>query len=257
MAPSSRFRAVEGWAHTRTKTGTHVPGASTHHPLLDLAVPGCVVACAQPKHRWRRVPGTPDTLSAMPRIRRVGLLAVALAVTLVACSGGTPPSFDPTGECTTDGRAAGAYPDLEALVPKTYRGATPQTLDSGRNCTVTNLGSLASLGISEVRFAGGTWTFGGERAVVLAVFRTKGLNAESLAAFYAQSAKAATRTQIVGQSAPEIAGRSGLRLDTKTGERVQTVVVWPAVAKDAVNVVISNDLPDARIQDAIDAFGGQ
>ena len=209
------------------------------------------------KHRWRRVPGTPDTLSLMPRIRRVGLLAVALAVTLVACSGGTPPSFDPTGECTTDGRAAGAYPDLEALVPKTYRGATPQTLDSGRNCTVTNLGSLASLGISEVRFAGGTWTFGGERAVVLAVFRTKGLNAESLAAFYAQSAKAATRTQIVGQSAPEIAGRSGLRLDTKTGERVQTVVVWPAVAKDAVNVVISNDLPDARIQDAIDAFGGQ
>ena len=243
MAPSSRFRAVEGWAHRRTETGTHVPGATTHHPFAT--------------YRWRRFPGTPDTLSAMPRKRRVGLLAVALAVTLVACSGGTPPSFDPTGECTTDGRLAGAYPDLEALVPKAYRGEPPKTLDSGRNCTVTNLGSLASLGISEVRFAGGTWTFGAERAVVLAVFRTKGLNAESLAAFYAQSANAAARTQIVGQSAPEIAGRPGRRLDTKTGERVQTVVVWPAATKDAVNVVISNDLPDTRIQDAIDAFGGQ
>ena len=58
-------------------------------------------------------------------------------------------------------------------------------------------------------------------------------------------------------SAPTIAGRAGHRLDTKTGERVQTVVVWPAAASDVVNVVITNDLPDARIQDAIDAFGGR
>jgi hypothetical protein len=193
----------------------------------------------------------------MPRSLRAGLVAVAIAATLAACGGGPPPSFDPTGECTTDGRAAGAYPDLEALVPTSYRGEAPKTLDSGRNCTVTNLGSLASLGISEVRFAGATWSFGAERALVLAIFKTKGLNAEALAAFYAQSANAATRTQITSQSAPEIAGRPGRRLDTTTGGRTQTVVVWPAAAKDVVNVIISNDLPDARIQDAIDAFGGQ
>ena len=191
----------------------------------------------------------------MPRILRVGLLVVALSATLVACSGGTPPSFDPTGACTTDGRAPGAYPDLESLVPRTYRGEPPVTLDSGRNCTAANLGSLASLGISEVRFAGATWAFGGERAVVLAIFKTNGLNADALAAFYAQSAIAAARTTVTGQSAPEIAGRPGHRLDTETSGRTQTVVVWPAAAKDVVNVVISNDLPDARIQDAIDAFG--
>jgi hypothetical protein len=193
----------------------------------------------------------------MSRSLSGGLLAVVIAVTLVACSGGTPPSFDPTGPCTTDGRAPGSYPDLEALVPQRYRGAPPQTLDSGRNCTVVNLGALSTLGITEVRFAGGTWTFGGERAVVLAVFKTKGLTSEALAAFYAQSANAAARTTITGQSAPEIAGRPGRRLDTTTGERTQTVVVWPAAAPDSVNVVISNDLPDERIQDAIDAFGGQ
>jgi hypothetical protein len=34
------------------------------------------------------------------------------------------------------------------------------------------------------------------------------------------------------------------------------VVVWPSTKPDVVNVVITNDLPDARIQDAIDAFGG-
>jgi len=185
--------------------------------------------------------------------------AVLLAATvfLAACGGGQARSFDPTGVCSTDGRAPGAYPDLEALVPKRFQGVPPDTLDSGRNCTVTNLGSLASLGITEVRFAGGTWTFGAERAAVLAVFSSKGLSAEALAAFYLQGAQAAPRTQIVARSAPTIAGRPGHRLDTKTSTRVQTVVTWPAADGDVVNVVITNDLPDARIQDAIDAYEGR
>jgi hypothetical protein len=193
----------------------------------------------------------------MPRPPRVGFLALVALVLAGACSGGPPPSFDPSGPCTTDGRAPGAYPDLEALVPKDYRGAPPETLDSGRNCTATNLGSLATLGISEVRFAGGTWTFGAERALVLAIFRTSGLDAASLASFYAQSARAASRTDVLAESTMTIAGRPGRRLDTKTGERLQTVVVWPAADRDSVDVVITNDLPDARIQDAIDAFEGR
>ena len=79
----------------------------------------------------------------MLRLGRVGLFVLAVALSGAACSGGPPPSFDPTGDCTTDGRAPGAYPDLEALVPTKYQGVAPGTLDSGRNCTVTNLGSLA------------------------------------------------------------------------------------------------------------------
>jgi len=192
----------------------------------------------------------------MLRLGRIGLFVLAVALSAAACSGGPPPSFDPTGDCTTDGRAPGAYPDLEALVPTKYQGVAPGTLDSGRNCTVTNLGSLARLGIKEVRFAGGTWSFGAERAAVLAVFRTHGLTADYLAAFYNESARGAARTKILGASEPMIAGRPGHRLDTMTGERLQTVVVWPSAEPDVINVVISNDLPDPRIQDAIDAFGG-
>jgi len=193
----------------------------------------------------------------MSRLLRLGWPLLVVTMLVGACGTGQAPSFDPTGECSTDGRAPGAYPDLEALVPKLYRGEPPDTLDSGRNCTVTNLGALASLGISEVRYAGGTWTFGAERAVVLAVFRTHGLSADALDAFYTQSAQAASRTEIVGRSGPTIAGRPGRRLDAKTGERTQTVVTWPAATEDVVNVIISNDLPDARIQDAIDAFEGR
>jgi hypothetical protein len=193
----------------------------------------------------------------MPRIPRIGFLVLALATISAACSAGPAPSFEPTGACSADGRAPGAYPDLEALVPKSYQGVPPGTLDSGRNCTAMNLGTLASAGITEVRFAGATWSFGAERAAVLAVFRTPGLTADALAAFYAESARTAARTQVVATSAPMIAGRQGRRLDTQTGERTQTVVVWPSAERDMVDVVITNDLPDARIQDAVDAFGGR
>jgi len=188
---------------------------------------------------------------------RVGFMALGVVAILAACGGGAPPSFDPTGACSGDGRAAGAYPDFEARIPRIYQAVPPLTLDSGRNCTAANLGSLADHGISEVRFGGGTWTFGAERAAVLAVFRARGLTAESLATFYGEGARSNGRTEILGQSKPAIAGRPGWRLDTKTGARLQTVVVWPAAETDVVNVVITNDLPDARIQDAIDAFEGR
>ena len=75
--------------------------------------------------------------------------------------------------------------------------------------------------------------------------------------FYEESAgRCASRTTITGQTQPTVAGRKGYRLDTETGERTQTVVIWPSARADFVNVVITDDLPDARIQDAIDAFGG-
>jgi hypothetical protein len=183
------------------------------------------------------------------------LLTVAILVGLAACAGPDAPSFDPTGACTADGSAAGAYPDLEARIPPVYRETAPERLDSGRNCSSENLGSLADAGFDEIRFAGGTWSFGAERALALVVFTAPSLNAEQIAGFYAASARSNARTEILGESDRTIAGRPGHRLDTKTGERLQTVVTWPAADPDLVNVVITNDLPDARIDEAIAAFG--
>ncbi len=187
--------------------------------------------------------------------RSVIAALAAVMFLLAACAPTSAVSFDPTGPCTSDGSAPGAYPDLEALVPATFRDERPGTLDSGRHCSGPALGSLAPAGISEIRFAGGTWSFGAERAAVLAIFTAPGLTADALATFYAQSARAANRTQVLAETAPSIAGRAGHRLDTKTGERLQTVVVWPSAEADRVNVVITNDLPDARIEEAIAAFG--
>jgi hypothetical protein len=181
------------------------------------------------------------------------LALVALTGGLVAC-GSSAPSFDPTGTCTTDGSAPGSYPDLEALIPTAYLDRTPDTLDSGRNCTAENLGSLASAGITEVRFAGGTWGLGANRAAALVVFQASGLTVDAVADFYTASARAADRTTVTGESQVSMAGQTVRRMDSSTGDRTQTVVVWPAAEPDTVNIVLTNDLPDARIEDAVAAF---
>jgi hypothetical protein len=176
---------------------------------------------------------------------------------IAACTGtDAAASFDPAGPCIADGKAPGAYPELEARIPVRYEDRAPTALDSGRHCTTASLGSLASAGFDEVRFAGGTWDLGGYRAAALVVFEAPGLTAEAIARFYAESAATANRTEITAHSEPTIGGRDGYRLDTMTGDRTQTVVVWEAAAPDRVNVVITNDLPDPKIQSAIDAFDG-
>jgi hypothetical protein len=188
-----------------------------------------------------------------PTLPRFVLLVWVLVV--AACVPESAVSFDPTGPCVSDGSAPGSYPELESRIPSTYRDVPPDLLDSGRNCSGPSLGTLAELGFTEIKFAGATWTFGAERAAVLAVFTAPGLDADAVADFYAESARSANRTEILAQSSPSIAGRPGRRLDTKTVERLQTVVAWPAADPDLVNVVITNDLPDARIQEAIEAYG--
>ena len=187
--------------------------------------------------------------------RSFAVIALIAAI-VAACGGGPATSFDVAAGCPIEGRVAGAYPDLEKRIPTSYEGRAPDTLDSGRHCDPESLGSLAKAGFDEVRFAGGTWDLGGYRAAALVVFQAPGLTAAQVADFYGTSAQTANRTTITGVSTPEIAGRAGHRLDTTTGDRLQTVVVWPSATPDVVNVVITNDLPDGKIQSAVDAFAG-
>jgi hypothetical protein len=238
MEPSSGSAPLDGRAHERTELGRpyQVPPRTAHHSKRGS------VAIA-----------TLTDVSRLPCVR-IALLAIVLVV--AGCAGGATASFDPHGACTGDGSAPGAYPDLEARVPTTLLGATPATLDSGRHCTVDSLGSLAAAGFTELRFAGGTWSFGAERAAALAVFTAPGLTADDMAQFYLAGANAAARTTLLAGTAVTLAGRPGHRLDTETSGRLQTVEVWPAAVPDTVNVVITNELPDARIADAVAAFAG-
>jgi hypothetical protein len=192
-----------------------------------------------------------------PSVRgRVGgrpWLLLALLFVVAACSGAAAPSFDPSGPCTVNGKRAGAYPELEALIPASFGGKAAQTLDSGRNCTSVELGTLASHGVTELRFAGGVWP-DGNSGVTLAVFTAPGLQSEWLAEWYEAGARAARVTGNIQLSKPTIADRPGQRLDVVNGEAPQTVITWPSTRPDTINVVITSDEPEDRIQAAVAAF---
>ena len=169
--------------------------------------------------------------------RPSGRVLVALVMVLLAsaCAGAR---FDPSGPCTTDGRAPGAYPDLERLVPAQFDGAAATVLDSGRNCSATSLGSLASHGVAEVRFAGGQWHRGDRSGVTMAVLTSvPSLDAAWVGEFYESSARVARHTENVLAGPARIGTVDTYRIETLNDQTsFQTVVVWAGPA--AIDVVI-------------------
>lgn len=160
-------------------------------------------------------------------VRAGGAIAAAalLAGLAAGCAAG---QFEPSGPCRTDGRTPGAYPQLEAIVPPTFRGRAPDRLDSGRNCTPRALATLIAHGVSELRFAGGTWDLGSSSGLTLAVFEAPGLDASWLAEFYEVGARSARKTESVevrNMAMPN--GVPGSRIDALNGESYQSVIVWP------------------------------
>jgi hypothetical protein len=188
-------------------------------------------------------------------LRPVLVLLAALA--LAACSTDIPvASFDPASPCDTDGRFAGAYPDLEGALPTEYEGASPANVDSGRNCTATALGTLATAGVDGVRFAGATWDLGGTAGLTVAVFEGASLDTTKLAAFYEDGARRARRTDRLVAGDTIVGGKPARRLDVLgTDGSGQTVVVWPADEPDRVNVLLAGNLGDAKVLEAIETFG--
>jgi hypothetical protein len=179
------------------------------------------------------------------------LAFVALFITS-ACAAA---KFDPTGPCTTDGRAAGAYPELERLIPARLDDAPPTVVDSGRNCIPTTLGSLASHGVRELRFAGGQWHHGDRSGVTMAVFSSPTpLDATWVGEFYESSARVAKHTENVSAAQARIGGVDAFRVETLNDQTsFQTVVVWPG--KNAVDIVIvASDVNEVGSRAAHDAL---
>lgn len=193
-----------------------------------------------------------------PVPRRLLLLvsAALLALAVIGCTGSTSPytSFDPTTPCSADGRFPGAYPDLEARVPKQFDGRAADQVDSGRNCSATEMGTLTGHGITEIHYAGGTWFYSSNAGVTLALFTGQGLTAEWLGEWYEAGARSATNTRNINPTRPMVAGRQAYRLDTVNGDSNQVVITWPSANSDAVYVLVAADMAEAKITEALAAF---
>lgn len=196
--------------------------------------------------------------------RSTGVLA-ALVVAVILAGCGQP--FDPSGPCTADGSARGAYPELEAIVPTSWSGAGPKELDSGRACTANGLGTLTARGVTEMRFAGATWETGDDSGVSLAVFRSTAgpaLEPAWLAEFYEAGARTARKVDSITVSDyPITDGVVGRRIDVLNGESYQSIVVWQregfvaaALVGDFIREIQTKERHESIVRSAVDAFGG-
>jgi len=200
-----------------------------------------------------------------PRVDRRGrgllAVAVAIAVGLAACRPGA--TFSAEGACLADGRVAGAYPALEALVPTSLEGRAPDSIDSGRSCTDAALGSLVARGVHELRFAGATWRDGPGAGTSVAVLENPAgeLPVALAEEFYEIGARAAKKTDNVTTRRPSYPGISAaFRLDALNDSTYETIVLWQGgsvvrvvIVASAVNPNASMAAHDARVSAAVAA----
>jgi hypothetical protein len=194
------------------------------------------------------------------RTRRAFRAVVAAgfaALIALAFTGCSAPAFDPSGTCTADGSAPGAYPELEAAIPTQYQGAKPSDLDSGRACTSSGLGTLAGHGVKELRFAGGTWTTGTDSGLSLAVFITTdgaALDPAWMTEFFETGARSGKNVTSVDTSDyPVTSSIPGRRIDVLNGESYQSIVVWQQDGRVAV-ALIGNFIREIQTKEAHDVI---
>jgi len=188
-------------------------------------------------------------------VRRLVLLGLVFLV--AACSSGSL-TFNPAGPCAVDGRAPGAYPDLEARLPHDLDPVVPGTRDSGRHCSEAALGSLIAHDAEGVQFAGVAWDLGHGNGASSVVFRLPGrdLPAAWIAEFYEIGARTAKRTEHIETSRPSFDGAGQTwRLDTLNGLSLQTVVTWqdgPVVRVVLVATAVAPDASRAAHDDLVE-----
>jgi hypothetical protein len=196
-------------------------------------------------------------------LRALPALVVAAITLAVAGCGLAGPSFSTSGPCVADGRAAGAYPELEAAVPRVINGRPATTVDSGRNCSDGALGTFTSRGVHEVQFAGATWDEGGGSGVTIAVLALpdKPMPVEWTEEFYQAGAIAGKHTDNIDSTRPTYPGVGTVyRLDTLNDLSYQTVVIWAdgplarvVIVATQVNPSASKAVHEARVAEAVGA----
>ena len=173
----------------------------------------------------------------------MGLLLAGAGVLAGLAAAGCQPSasFQPNGACVADGRAPGTYPELEGQLPGELAGNVPTSRDSGRSCSDQRLGTLASHGVRDLRYAGATWAPEGGSSTVIALFTTPAtqphLDPTWIEEFYETGARASTKTENLQVTHPALEGAGTVyRLDTLNELSFQSVVVWPGT--NVVHVVL-------------------
>jgi hypothetical protein len=176
------------------------------------------------------------------------LLVATLTMLASGCDalglGATPDPACPAG----DVRGPAKLPTLEALLPRGMIERSPDTVDSGWNCTADALGTYAAHGLKKLLFAGATWDQGSGNATVTAIMAVESgpLDPAWVEEFYTAGAVAGRHTGDVKTDRPTYEGAGQVfRLETINDLSLQTVVIWPAAPYVRVVIVATTVSPDA------------
>ena len=246
MAPSSRSGRGDGRAHGRTEPGRwyQVPRRTTRRR-----------AAAAPRGLGIPLRRCPDTFASACSLVAARSLAVALQRTGQA-------AVVRSDRAVHDRRPrAGRLPGSRgAASRRAIRDAAPRRSTRGGTARPTNLGSLADARASTRSASpagpGRSVPSGRPSWPSSATHGPRRRRARRLLRPERRRPRRGRRSST--ESAPMHRGPAGspARHDDRRAhpDRGRS---GPAAEPDVVNVVITNDLPDARIQDAIDAFGGR
>jgi len=191
---------------------------------------------------------------------------MGFAVAALAGCGQAGGTFSPDGPCVVDGRAPGTYPDLEARVPRSLEGRAATSVDSGRKCSEAALGSLTTHGVTDLRFAGATWSGGNDAGTSIAVLALPSgtLPVAWAEEFYGFGAVTAKKTDNIATSRPSFdkVGET-FRIDALNDLSFQSVVVWQdgplvrvVIVATSVDPGASMAAHDAEISAAVAAAAG-
>ena len=184
-----------------------------------------------------------------PTGRSAANLALVLLTILAAgCDAlGLGPSPNP--DCPAgDVRGPAKLPALESLLPRGMIERSPDTVDSGWNCSATALGTYVARGVTKLLFAGATWDQGNGNATVAAIMAVESgrLDPAWVEEFYTAGAVAGRHTGEVKTDRPTYDGAGQVfRLETINDLSLQTVVIWPAAPYVHVVIVATTVSPDA------------
>jgi hypothetical protein len=197
-------------------------------------------------------------------VRSVSRRALPIVVILVAgallgaCQADpdAPASFNPAAACNgADSQImAGAYPELEALLPTSLAGVAPTSLVSGRFCSATTLGSLYTSGIRETHFGSAVWNRNGGSGIQMTIMEAPGLTVDNAIQSYGYGAANAPKVHLLTSKDVTVNGIAGKRLDIENDDFQQEVIIWPTDVAGRLHILIGSNVHPPDLDAALAAF---
>ncbi len=197
----------------------------------------------------------------MPRFpRRVIFLVAAVVVgaSLVgSCTAAASPN--PSSACNgaDEQSAPGFYPGLEALLPARVGAQALSNVRSGRYCSARTLGSLDTVGIHELEFAGGALPdpANKEAGMALVVYRADGMTLDQLADAQANGAGSTQGAAGLVAQRTAIEGHSGIRIDVTVESGPEMMFFWPTAIPGTYDAVTGIGETEDQVRAAVASFG--